>query len=117
MQFRLANEISMIKDAAVLPQLEQFLLSSNTMLRSEALQAVRAINSPHSAPFFLKLLDDPDVDNRFGAMQGLLSIASPTETTWVPSWPEFRKAPDLYAAKTQEWWEAEGKRETSEHRR
>jgi HEAT repeat protein len=108
MQFRLASQVGNIKDPKLLPELEQFLLSPNRFTRAQALQAVRAINSSHSAPFFYKLLDDSDVDNRFGAMQGLLTIAGGGPIPWVPTWDEFRRYPDLYVAKCKEWWRAEG---------
>lgn len=108
MQYRLASQIATIKDASELPQLEQFLLSDKLILRQNALDAVRAINSPHSAPFFYKLLDDSDVDNRFGAMQGLLTLAGGSVVPWVPTWEEFRRDPDRYVAKCREWWDAEG---------
>jgi hypothetical protein len=108
-QIRLASQIGDIKDPKLLPQLEQFLLSPNRFTRAQALQAVRAINSPHSAPFFYRLLDDTDVDNRFGAMQGLLSISGGGSISWVPSWDEFDRSPDVYVAKCKEWWDTEGK--------
>lgn len=105
-----ASQVMMIKDPKVLSQLEQFLLSDNLILRSDALQAVRRINSPHSAPLFYKLLDDSDVDNRFGAMQGLLTLTGGGDTAWVPSLDEFRQQPDFYAARCKDWWNVEGKR-------
>jgi hypothetical protein len=109
MQYRLAWQIMTIKEASALPQLEEFLLSDKLILRKNALDAVRAVNSPHSAPFFYKLLNDYDVDNRFGAMQGLLSLAGGGVIRWVPTWEEFRRQPDWYAAKCREWWDTEGK--------
>jgi hypothetical protein len=109
MQIRLASQIGNIKDPELLPELEKFLLSPNRFTRAQALQAVRAINSPHSAPLFYKLLDDTDVDNRFGAMQGLLTIAGGGPIPWVPTWDEFRRSPDVYVAKCKEWWDTEGK--------
>ncbi len=115
MQYRLALQISMIRDPEVLPQLEGFLLSENLMLRREAIQAVRAINSPHSAPLFYELLDDSDVDNRFGAMQGLLALAGGGVIPWVPTWQEFRRQPDFYSAKCKEWWDGEGKQKLQAH--
>jgi hypothetical protein len=104
MQYRLASQITTIKDASELPQLEEFLLSDKLILRQNALDAVRAINSPHSSPFFYKLLNDSDVDIRFSAMQGLLTLAGGGVVPWVPTWEEFRREPDRYVAKCREWW-------------
>lgn len=110
MQFRLATQVSFIKDPKVLPQLERYLLSDNLILRSQALQAVRAINSAHSAPMFYKLLDDSDVDTRFGAMQGLLTLTGGGVVPWVPTLDEFRQRPDFYAAVCKDWWDSEGRK-------
>ncbi|HEY2497353.1 MAG TPA: HEAT repeat domain-containing protein [Candidatus Angelobacter sp.] len=110
MQYRLASQIRRIKDASVLPQLEKFLFSNKLIIRQNALQAVRTINSSHSAPFFYELLNDYDVDIRFGAMQGLLSLAGGGDIRWVPTWEEFDRQPDLYTAKCREWWDTEGKK-------
>jgi hypothetical protein len=73
-----------------------------------AIQALRAIGSPHSAPAFLKALGDAKPDNGFFAMRGLLSLAGPGRTDWVPTWKQFDEAPALYAAKCREWWRTEG---------
>lgn len=108
MQFRLASQIGRIKDPGLLPQLERLLLSPHRYTRDQALQAVRAINSPHSAASLFELLDDPDVDIRFGAMQGLLSIAGGSSISWVPTWEEFRKNSSTYVAKCKDWWHTEG---------
>jgi hypothetical protein len=68
------------------------------------------MNSLHSAAAFLKELDDPNADNAFSAMQGLLSLAGGGSIDWVPSWKQFDETPQLYAAKCREWWGIEGQR-------
>jgi HEAT repeat protein len=108
MQGQLNGEIGSIRSLEALPYLEKFALSDKRFLRDVALQALRQIESPHSAAVLLKELDDPDADNAFSAMQGLLSLAGGGAFDWVPSWDEFRQSPQFYAAKTREWWWAEG---------
>jgi hypothetical protein len=77
----------------------------------EALQALRQIGSANSASVLLRELDDPDPDNGFSAMQGLLALrAADSAIDWVPSWDAFRQSPQFYAAKTREWWLTEGRK-------
>ena len=110
MQAQLESEISAVNDPNSLPFLEDFAVNGKTVwLRMDALQALRKIDSLHSASAFLKELDDEDSDNGFSAMQGLLSLAGGGYIPWVPSWEDFKKSPQSYAAKCREWWDAEGK--------
>jgi HEAT repeat protein len=107
MQGRLAGEISMIRDPATLPILLRLLQLPSPFARQAILQAVRAINSPQSAPLLLKMLDDPNADNVFSAMQALIELAGGGPIEWVPSLPAFRENPRYYAATCREWWQAQ----------
>jgi hypothetical protein len=107
MQDRLVREISMIRDPAALPVLLGLLQLPSPFARQATLQAVRAINSPQSAQSLLKMLDDPNADNAFIAMQALIELAGGGPIDWVPSWPEFRENPRFYATRCREWWQAE----------
>jgi len=109
MQFRLAREISTIRDPAALPILHRLLRLPGPIVRQEVLEAVRAINSPQSAPTLLKMLDDPYADNAFTAMQTLIQFAGGGAIDWVPSLPVFRENPSYYADQCREWWEVEKK--------
>jgi hypothetical protein len=103
MQYELANEIGVIRDPTTLPILEAFAVTGKGYdLRMNALQALRAIGSPHSAAALLKALDDSNSDNAFSAMQGLLSLAGGGPIGWVPTWKQFDGAPQFYAAKCRE---------------
>jgi hypothetical protein len=113
MQGELYREIGAIRNLEALPYLEKFAVSDKRLLRTEALQALRQIESPHSVPVLLRELDDLDPDNGFSAMQGLLTLAGGGVFDWVPSWDEFRQSPQFYAAKTREWWSSEGNKEMS----
>jgi hypothetical protein len=64
----------------------------------------------------LKELDDPNSDNAFSAMQGLLDLAGGGAIAWAPSWEKFREAPQLYAARCREWWQAEGQKKAAAHK-
>jgi hypothetical protein len=109
MEFELVREIANIRDSSALPFLEQFAVTKKlSLLRSEALQALRAIGSISSAATFLAALDDPNPDNAFSAMQGLLSLAGGGPISWVPTWKQFDDSPQFYATKCREWWATEG---------
>jgi HEAT repeat protein len=62
------------REVSTLPSLRLLRLPS-PFARQAILQAVRAINSPQSAPSLLKMLDDPNADNAFIAMQALIELA------------------------------------------
>jgi len=104
MQFELFHEISVIREPAALPSLERFAAANKVQLRTAALDALRQIGSSSSAPVYLRELDDSNADNAFSAMQGLLTIRQDDRRDWVPSWEEFRRAPQYYANKCREWW-------------
>jgi hypothetical protein len=53
------------------------------------------------------MLDDPDADNAFIAMQTLIELAGGGAIDWVPPLPVFRENPTYYAARCREWWQAE----------
>jgi hypothetical protein len=72
-----------------------------------ALQALRAIASPHSAEAFLKALHDSNSDNAYSAMQGLLALAGGGAIDWVPTWKQFDETPQFYAERCREWWQTE----------
>ena len=114
-QFELADEIGVIRDPTVLAFLEKFAVTGRGFsLRMNALQALRAIGSPHSAAALLKALDDTNSDNAFSAMQGLLSLAGGGSIGWVPTWKQFDEAPQLYTAKCREWWYSEGQQKAAD---
>ncbi len=112
MHYELEREVAQVKDPSTLSYLQRFASKGrDSGLRSSALQALRAIGSPSSAATFLTELDDPNSDNAFSAMQGLLALAPGSQRDWVPTWKQFDEAPQTYAAKCREWWNTDGKNE------
>jgi HEAT repeat protein len=111
MQGRLLDQIMFIRDPTALPPLLRLLRLPDASSREHVLQAVRHIPSPQSAQSMLNMLDDPDVDNEFIAMQALLEYAlvggrAAAGTEWVPTWRVFRDDPTYYAARCREWWQS-----------
>lgn len=97
-----------LRDPVVIPFLEHLMESSNARIRVEALMTLRQIGDIHSAPVFLRALDDTQNDMNFIAMQSLFELAGGGVIEWLPSFEELTKHPDLYAAKCREWWRTEG---------
>jgi hypothetical protein len=106
-QFRLTREVSAIRDPAALPFLLRLLRLPNRAMRLEILDAIRAIHSPQSSKTFLKLLDDPDDDIGFIAMQSLFElrrVQGPID--WVPSsFEQFHENRAYYANLCRQWWQ------------
>lgn len=110
MQYRLAAQISEIRDPAYLPTLERLLRLPNLAMRRGILQGIRSIDSQQSAPTFLKLLDDPDDDIGFIAMQSLFELAGGGPIDWVPSFEQFHENRAYYANLCRQWWQSKDHR-------
>ncbi len=111
MESRLFYQVGFIRDPSTVPYLERFALSLKPRLRKAALDALRAMGNPQSAPVFLKELDDSSPDNAFSAMHALLELAGPGPSLdWIPSRDEFLRDPPNYAARCREWWQSDGER-------
>ncbi|HTZ73081.1 MAG TPA: hypothetical protein VMB47_04110, partial [Candidatus Aquilonibacter sp.] len=106
MQYRLAAQISDIRDPAYLPTMERLLRLPNLAMRRGILQGIRSIDSRQSAPTFLTLLDDPDDDIGFIAMQSLFELAGGGPIDWVPSFEQFHANRAYYANLCREWWQS-----------
>jgi hypothetical protein len=111
MQYRLTAQISDIRDPAYLPTMERLLRLPNLAMRRGILQGIRSIHSQQSAPTFLKLLDDPDDDIAFVAMQSLFELAGVQgPIDWVPSFEQFHENRAYYANLCREWWRSKNPR-------
>lgn len=106
MQYRLVSEISAIRDPSNLPTMDRLLQLPSPIMRREILEGIRSIHSPQSAPTFLAMLDDPDTDIGFTAMQALFELAGDGPIDWVPSFEQFRENRGYYAATCRQWWQA-----------
>ena len=106
MQYRLAAQISDIRDPAYLPTMERLLRLPNLAMRRGIFQGIRSIDSRQSAPTFLTLLDDPDDDIGFIAMQSLFELAGGGPIDWVPSVEQFHANRAYYANLCREWWQS-----------
>jgi HEAT repeats len=106
MEDRLVREISMVSDPAALPILARLLHLPRSWERQEILSAIAAMNSPKSAPYVLKMLDDPRDDVAFLATQTLIGLAGGGPMDWVPSYEQFQSNRRYYASICREWWQS-----------
>jgi hypothetical protein len=106
MQFGLVAEIAAIRDPAYLPVMDRLLSLPTSNMRRQILDGIRAIHSQQSATTLLRVLDDPDTDMGFIAMQSLIELAGGGPIEWVPSFDEFRLNRAHYSAICRQWWQA-----------
>ena len=106
MQFRLVRAIYENCDPATLPTLNRLAHLPDPGMQGLILQAIRKINSQASAPILLQMMDDPDPDNGFSAMQGLFELrATGGEIDWAPhSFEDFTANRSYYASACRRWW-------------
>jgi len=110
-QYELVAEIAAIRDPAYIPTMERMLHLPKLIMRRNILDGIRAMHSPQSVPIFLDMLDDPDPDLGFVAMQGLFDLRGDGPIDWVPSFDEFRDNRAYYATTCRQWWQANHPRE------
>ena len=77
-------------------------------IREGAAFALRFADSPNAVAALASLLDDPNLDIRFSAVNGLCRLTR-ANRDWSPSIDKFKKNPDAWTAKWKAWWEQEGK--------
>lgn len=104
MEGRLVQQISMIRDPATLPMMTALLRLPRSWERQDILSAVAAMNSLKSAPYVLNMLDDPNDDVAYLAMQTLIGLAGGGPIEWVPSYEQFRTHRTYYANVCRQWW-------------
>ena len=111
MEDRLVRQISMIRDPATLPIVAPLLHLPRSWERQHILGAIAAMNSPKSAPYVLNMLDDPNDDVAYLAMQTLIGLAGGAELArggpiaWLPSsFEQFHGSRAEYANLCREWW-------------
>ena len=110
MECRLVRQVSLIKDPRTLPLLIPLLRLPRSWERQSILSAIAAMNSPKSAPYVLNMLDDPNDDVAYLAMQTLIGLAGGVELArggaidWVPTYEQFRDDRAGYASICREWW-------------
>lgn len=114
MEGNLVGQIGRLRDPSVLPYLRQFASSPKWNLRWVALQALRAISDPRSAPVFLKALNDENSENGFIAMMSLIELAGGGPIDWAPTLPQFALLQSSYATKCREWWQEVGRKQMQE---
>ncbi len=108
MQGRVFGAFCALRDPIVIPFLEHFTESPEPRTRVRGLMALREIGSISSAAVFLRALDDHHEDIDFIGMQSLIELGGGGPIDWVPTFEEFKKRPEVFAALCGEWWKSTG---------
>jgi len=108
----IAKIAACIKDPSLAGYLIPILASKEAAVRGWAIRALRAMRTPAAVPCLVAALDDPELQNRFGALMALASTLwqeqrehhLPAVAIWA-----FERDPDRYTRPWRDWWEREGK--------
>ncbi len=92
-----------IRDAQALPALEALSGSRFTSVQLGAMDALRKIKSPSSAPVLIQRLDDPNSTVRYQAVITLAETFG-KDHEFAPSMKLFNDDPEKYVALWKSWW-------------
>ncbi|MGB8475634.1 MAG: HEAT repeat domain-containing protein [Candidatus Acidiferrum sp.] len=101
-----AGELGLVTDARALPDLESLSGSRFLSIRIAAMDAIRHIASPKSAPVLVQRLDDPSRVVQYSALITLAEIFG-KGGDYGPSAELFDKNPQQYIRRWKDWWVAE----------
>ncbi len=90
------------------PLLIRMLSIKENNVREGAAFALRMSRSPNAMAALAGLLDDPNLEIRFSAVNGLYRQAN-LPRKWLCNIDEFKNDPDTWTTKWKGWWEKEGK--------
>jgi HEAT repeat protein len=92
-----------IRDPEALPALEALSGSRFTSVQLGAMDALRKIKSPSSAPVLIQRLDDPNGAVRYQAVISLAEMFG-KQQEFAPSMKLFEDDPQKYVALWKTWW-------------
>jgi hypothetical protein len=103
----IGEELGQINDVSALPAINQLTTSSLVGIRRGAMQALRGIKDPRSAPILIQRLNDSDVYVRY------LAVATLAETfslygDYAPNMQAFEQTPTVYVDRWKVWWSQQG---------
>lgn len=103
------TDLAQVRDAGSLPLLEGLSDSKYRPIRRGAMDALRGIKSPKSAPTLVRRLDDTDSTIQYVAVISLAEILGKYEGDYAPGMPTFEKDPRKYTDLWKKWWAEHGK--------
>ncbi len=104
---RVGVAIGKLDDPSLAQAVVPLLSSANSVLRDDALQALRRMRNPAAIPALVGALADPDESIQYGAMMGIARTVG-AASEWLPSRPHFDEAPRHYLDHWLNWWQTEG---------
>ena len=104
---KIGSDLNQDRNRQDLPSLESLTSSRFLTIRLGAMEAIRRIGDPASAPTLIQRLSDSDSTVRYVAVIALAEIFN-RHGSYKPSMAEFRKRPDFYTREWQDWWAHEG---------
>jgi HEAT repeat protein len=102
------SDLHQIRDPEARPLLETLTESRHVPIRFGAMQALRKIKSPKSAPALVRRLDDSDRTVQYIAVISLAEILGKYEGDYAPAMPTFEKNPGKYTDLWKQWWAEHG---------
>jgi len=101
-------ELAQVHDERALSAMEQLTDSRIVSIRDGAMQSLRAIRSPKSAPTLIRKLDDSDALIQYQAVITLAEIFDKKNQQFAPTIPTFNQSPRKYIEAWKKWWDEEG---------
>jgi hypothetical protein len=101
-------ELAQIRDKRALSSIEALTDSRFISIRDGAMQSLRAMGNPESAPTLVRKLNDPDVSVQYQAVITLAEIFDKKTEQFAPTIPTFNQSPRKYIDAWQKWWTDEG---------
>lgn len=98
----IGGELATLQDRGDLPALESLTASGYIVVRVGAMEALRRMKDPSSAPTLVRKLDDPDSNVRYLAGIALAETFGKTGD-FTPSMYLYDKSPDFYIALWKQW--------------
>jgi hypothetical protein len=104
----IGTQLGRINDENILPQIEALSGSKYISVRLGAMDAMRTMKFPESAPTLVKRLDDPDGTVQYLAVISLAEIFGKFDGDYAPSKYLFDEKHLYYVGLWKKWWEEEG---------
>jgi len=103
----IGTQLSHVNDVKILPQIEVLTGSKYVSIRLGAMNAIRLMKHPESAPTLVKRLDDQNSTVKYIAVITLSEIFGKFEGDYAPSMYLFDEKPQYYVDLWKKWWAEE----------
>ena len=98
------TELGEVSDSKCRKTLEELTTSRFVAIKYGAMDALRRMGDPESAPTLVARLDDPDQSVSYVALITLAEIFRKFDGDYAPSMYLFAKKPDYYTQLWKQWW-------------